>query len=79
MICISENCVGSSFPDDDPRLNLPGHNVVREDNPNSATRSGICVYFKESLAVRSVTSLYLKKCLLLEVFIQNRKGYVVSL
>ena len=75
MICISETFrdilrhLDFSFSNDDPRLNLPGYNVVRADNPNNIKRDGVCVYFKESLVVRSVTSLYLKECLLLEVFI----------
>lgn len=42
-------------------------------------RGGVCVYFKESLVVRSLTSPNLKKYLLLEVFIHNEKGYVVLL
>ena len=69
MIWISETYLDSSFPNDDPRLNLPGYNVVRADNPNNAKRGSVCVYFEESLAVHLVTSLCLKECLLLEVFI----------
>ena len=73
MIYISETYLDSSFPNDYPRLKLPGYNVVRADTPNNAKRSGIYVYFKESLAVRSVTSLYLKKCLLLKFLIKIEK------
>ena len=79
MMYISETYLDSRFPNDDPRLNLPGCNVVGADNPNNTKRSGVCVYFKESLTVCSVTSSYLKEWLLLEIFIQNRKCYVVSL
>ena len=39
----------------------------------------VCVYLKESLAVRLVACPYLKEYLLLEVFNQNRKDYVVLL
>ena len=74
MICISKTYLDPCFPNGDPRLNLPGYNVVWADNPNNDKRGGVCIYFKESLALRSVTSL-----LLLEVFIQIRKGYVISL
>ena len=38
MMCIFETYVDSSPPDDDPRLNLPGYNLVRADNPNSTKR-----------------------------------------
>ena len=75
-ICISETYLDSSFANNDPRIKLPGYNVVTADNPNNAKRGGVSVCFKESLAVRSVTSLCLRACLLLEVFIQHR-GYVV--
>ena len=52
----SETYLDSSFPDDDPRLNLPRYYFLRAHNPNNPKRSGICVYFKELLTVRSVTS-----------------------
>ena len=57
---LSETYLDSSFPDDDPKLNLPCHNLVRADNPNNTKRGGICAYFKESLPVRSVTASYFK-------------------
>ena len=79
MICVSDTCLDFGFSIDDPRLHLPGYNVVRPDNPDNYKRGGVLVYFKESCGVQSVTSLCLKECLLLDVFIQNGKGYVVSL
>ena len=38
-----------------------------------------CVYFKESLPVRCLPKSYLKECLILEVSINNKRVYVVSL
>ena len=32
MICISETYLDSSFPDDNPRFNLPGCNLVKVNN-----------------------------------------------
>ena len=75
---ISEAYLDSNFPDDDSRLNLPGYNLVTADNPNNAKRGGVCVYFKESLAFCLVMSFYLMECLDFEIFIHNRKVYVVS-
>ena len=39
----------------------------------------MCVYFKESLPVKCLSNSYLKECLILEVSINNKRGYVVSL
>ena len=54
MMCISEAYLDSCFLDDDSRLNLPGYNLVRSDNLNSTTKGSVCIYFKKSLAVRSL-------------------------
>ena len=42
-------------------------------------RGGISIYFKEHLAVRSISPLNLSECLVLEINIQNKKGFVISL
>ena len=68
-ICISETS-RLKFPDDHPRFNILRH-LVRADI--------FCAYLKESFTVRPVACPYLKECLLLEVFIQSKKVYVVSL
>ena len=39
----------------------------------------VCVYYEESLPVRCLPNSYLKECLILEVSINNKRGYVVSL
>lgn len=70
MMFINETYLDLHFPDDDPRLTLPGYNLVRPGNSNNTKRSGAFAYFKESLAALWVTSPYLNKCLLLEVFVQ---------
>ena len=42
-------------------------------------RGGVSIYLKEHLAVRPVSPLNLNECLVLEVNVQNKKGYVISL
>ena len=37
---------------------------------------GACIYYKESLAVRLVDIISLPECLVWELTIQNKKGYV---
>ena len=39
----------------------------------------MCVYFKESLPVSCLPNPYLKECLIFEVPINNKRGYVVSI
>ena len=54
MMCTYETYLHSSFTDDNPRLNLPGYNLVRAfNNLNKTKRAGVYVYSIESLAVRS--------------------------
>ena len=43
--------------------------------PSNTKRGGVCIYFKESLAVRLVDITSLVECLVCEVTVQNKKGY----
>ena len=79
MISLSETYLVSPVPYDDPRLNLSGNKLVRADNLSNNKRDGSGIYFKETLAIRPVRANSLKECLLLEVFIGNKKGFVLSL
>ena len=38
---------------------LEGYNLIRSDHPSNTKRGGVCIYYKESLAVRlvGITSL----------------------
>ena len=76
FICISETFLDSSFEPDDKDLMLDGYNLIRSDQPSNTKRGDVCIYYKESLAVRLVDITSLPKCLVCEVTIQNKKGYV---
>ena len=54
FICISQAFLDSSFESDDKDLMLDGYNLIRSDHPSNTKRGGVCIYYKESLAVRSV-------------------------
>ena len=79
IICLSEIYLDSSVPYDDPRLNLSRYKLNRADNLSNNKMGGVGIYFKETLAIRPVPTNSLKGCLLLEVFIGNKKGFVLSL
>ena len=79
MICLSEAYIDSSYVDDDARLNLKDFTLIGADNPHNCKRGGVSICFKEHVAVRIVSPLNLNECLVLEINIQNKKGYVISL
>ena len=53
--------------------------MIRTDNPHNCKRGGVSIYFKEHSAVRPVDPLNLNECFVLEINIQNKKGYVIYL
>ena len=79
FICISETYLDSSVPTDDRDTLINGYNLIRADHPSNTKRGGVCIYYRESLAVQLVETNYLSECLLCEVSINNKKGYVAVL
>ena len=69
----------SSIASDNNELDIKGYNLYRADHPNNVKRGGVCAYIRESLTVRCFSNAYLQECLILEISINNKKGYVVSL
>ena len=55
---------------------IEGYNLIRSHHPGNVKRGGVCIYYKESLAVRIVNIASLTECLVCEAAIQNKKGYV---
>ena len=55
---------------------IEGYNLIRSDHPSNTKRGGVCIYCKEPLAVHIVNIISLSECLVREVTIQNKKGYV---
>ena len=79
MICLSETFLDSSIPSNDERLNMKGYKLIRADNPSDSKKDGVGIYYKEFLAVRPFEVKNLNECLIFEVSIKNKRGYVVSL
>ena len=71
-ICLSETYLDFSILSDNDNLVIKGY------HPDDIKRGGVCAYIRESLA-RCLFNSYLKECLILEVCINNKKGYVISL
>ena len=79
MICLSESYLDSSASFNNDNLYIKDYKLLRADHPWNVKRGGACVYFKESLPVSCLPNPYLKECLIFEVSINNKKGYVVSM
>ena len=67
MICLSEFYLDASVSSDNDNLNINGYKLVRADHSGNVKKSGVCVYFEESLPVRCLPNSHLKECLILEV------------
>ena len=74
-----ESYLDSSIASDNYDLNITGYNLYRAGHPNNVKRRGVCAYIRESLSLRCLSNSYLQESLILEVFIDNKKGYVISL
>ena len=55
---------------------LDGYKLIWSDHPSNTERGGVCIYYKESLAVRLVDITSLPECLVCEITIQNKKEHV---
>ena len=74
FICLSETYLESSIPDS--LLEMNRYDLIRSDHPNDIKRGGVCIYYKESLPVRTINIPYLKEALLLEMTYNNKKVIV---
>ena len=57
-------------------IEIEGYKLIRADHPGNIKRGGICIYYKESLPVRVISTPYFKKALLLEMNHNNKKVMV---
>ena len=62
FISISETCLDSSIRTHDRVILINGYNLIRADHHNK--RGGVCIYYRESLAVQLLETNYLSDCLL---------------
>ena len=72
FICISETFLDSSFEPENKNLMLEGYKLIQSDHPSNTKRGGVCIYYKESLAVCLVDITSLPECLVCEVTIQYK-------
>ena len=54
---------------------LKGYNLIRSDHSSDTKRGGVCIHYKESLALRLVSITSLPEYLVCEVTIESKKEY----
>ena len=57
FICISEKYLDSTISSDNNNLNISGYNLIRADHPSNSKRGGVCIYYKEFLAVQTLSNI----------------------
>ena len=50
--------------------------MIRSDHPSDSKRGDVCLYYKEFLGVKIINLSARNECILCEVFIENRKGFI---
>ena len=71
IICILETFLNNTYKDNN--LNLNGYSLLRADHPSNAKRGRVCIYYKENLALKVISTPYLNESLLCEVTIGSKK------
>ena len=77
FICVSETYLDSTISSDNNNLNISGYNLIRADHPRNSKRGGVCMYYKEFLALQTLNNIGLLECLVCKVCLGNKTGYVV--
>ena len=59
FICLSVSYLDSTISSDDSSLFLDGYNLIRADHPKNIKKGGVCIYYRETFAVKTVQINYL--------------------
>ena len=70
IIALSETYLDSSIPNESISLTGFSKDIYRGDHPNDVKRGGVCLYFKDSLAI-------LDECIISELTIGRKKVFFV--
>ena len=72
IICLSETYLNSETSSDDCNVELPGYNIIRDDQPSNTKRGELCVYYKNTLPFKLITINYLQKCISFDIRIGEK-------
>ena len=71
IICILETFLNNTYEDND--LNLNYYSLLQVDHLSNAQRGGVCIYHKETFAVKVISISYLNESLFSEVTIRSKR------
>ena len=74
IICVSKTFLNNTYEDND--LNLDGYSLLRADHPTNAKRGGVCIYHRDTLVLKGISTPYLNESLPCEVTIGSRKCFI---
>ena len=57
FFCISETYLDSTISSDMNNLNISGYNLIRADHSSNSNRGGVCIYYKDSIAVQTLNKI----------------------
>ena len=74
-----ESYLDSAISSDNSSLSLEGYNLIRADHPKNIKQDGVCIYYQETLPVKTIQINYLPVCQVCEVNYENKKIFIVTL
>ena len=74
FICISETYLDLTISSDNN--NISGYNLIRTDHPSNSKGGGVCIYYKESLAVQSLNKIGLPEHPVCNGCLGKKTGYI---
>ena len=77
VICLSESYLDSSIASNNDDFYIKS--LYRADHTNNVKKGDVRAYIRESLPLRCFRNTYLQECLILEISVNNKKGYFVSM
>ena len=73
FIYISETHLDLTISSDNNNLNISRYNLIRADHPSNSKGGGVCIYYKESLVVRSLNKICLPERPICKVCLGKKK------
>ena len=78
IIALSETYLDSSIPNGSISLTGFSKDIYRSDHPNDVKGGGVCLYFKDSLAIKQRNDLQiLDECIISELTIGRKKVFFI--
>ena len=79
LVFISETYLDSATAPDDSNLEIARYNLLRADHASNSKRGGVCVYYKNSLALRLIDVHFPLECLIFIILIGGKLRNCISL